>query len=71
MEGLQEKIVNFVRDAGGVTGWKPMVDSLAYPERQRALATVRGLQADGILKRVIKRNPNTGKMDLTIELVGA
>lgn len=71
MNELQQKIVNAVDAAGGKATWPQIMDALEYPERQRGLENVRALEKMDVLLRVLQRNPDTGKMELTISKVGA
>jgi len=64
----QEKIVKAVKDADGEATWGEVVETLTYPERQRALHEIRPLEKQEILHRLVVRNPESGEMSFTIKL---
>lgn len=71
MTVIQEKIVAAVDKANGSASWSDIMDALDYPERQRALHEIRPLEKEGILNRVVSRNPETGKTAFVINRVVA
>lgn len=70
MTPIQEKIVNAVEQAGGSATWQQVTDALDYPEQQRALHEIRPLEQQGILKRIVARDPDTGALSFTVDKVG-
>ena len=70
MTEIQVKIVGAVEAANGSATWQQVMDALEYPEQQRALHEIRPLEAQGVIKRVVERDAETGAMSFTVEKVG-
>lgn len=71
MTPQQETILNTVRTNGGSVDWHTLIEAVEYQDRQRALSDVRVLEKDGHLKRIVAKNPLTGKVELSINVVTA
>lgn len=71
MNELQEKIVKAVDEAGGSIGWAELMQPLTHREQQDATKHIRVLEQQNLIARVVQRNPETGKMTLTLSRVVA
>lgn len=71
MTTQQQTILDAVTQAGGSCDWNTLIAAVAYPDRQMALSDVRVLEGEGHLQRVLAKNPANGKVELSINLVGA
>lgn len=69
MTPLQETIVQVVEANNGSCPYGTIVDSVEYPQRQKVFASIRDLQSQGVLKREVALDPDTGKSTLTISKV--
>ncbi len=70
MTPQQEQIMVTVRSNGGSIDWTTLIDSVDHVDRQKALSNVRVLEGEGMLERVVAKNPDNGKPELSINLVG-
>jgi hypothetical protein len=71
MTTQQQIILDTVTQNGGSCDWNTLIAAVDYPYRQTALSDVRVLEQGGHLQRVVARNADTGKVELTISLAGA
>lgn len=71
MTTQQQTILDAVTQSGGRCDWNTLIGAVAYPDRQMALSDVRVLEKEGHLKRVVAKNPDSGKVELSINLAGA
>lgn len=71
MTTQQQTILDAVTQSGGSCDWNTLIAAVEFPDRQSALSDVRVLEGTGHLKRVLAKNPESGKVELTINLAGA
>jgi len=71
MATLQETILATIEAANGEETFENIVNAVEYPQRQKVLATIRGMEQSGQVKRNLSLNKATGIATLTVSKVGA
>lgn len=70
MDETQEILVQRLQAAGGSMLYASLIDGLEYQHRMHVPKVIRRMRDAGIAKREVKRNPDTGGIEYTVQLLG-
>lgn len=67
MQALLDKVMGFVSGAGGRTTYAALLEQVDYPERAGLYNALRLGKSQGVLRKFVSKNQETGEMETVVE----